>query len=566
MLGECLGVASAALAVAFVNFRLWAMSISVPLFPENDGVYYLMLTRMLGRENTYLHSAHLGYPYGFDLTDYAEGGDNAHWFALWLVQKLGLGPIAAVNLFYLATFALVAIGAYVALRAIGVSRLVGGALGVLYSFLPYHTARGANHLMLSQYALVPLGVVVALKLLDNQLVWRTRRFVAAAALMVGLASTGVYGLAFIGLLVAVAALFGSLNTRSRRPLAVGVALLAIGGTMFIVNTSPSLLARLRHGRNAEVANRSPFDTERFGLRPAQLVLPRTHHRIDAVAARAEGWRGDVVPSEDGQQLGIVGAVGLLVALGTLALGALGQRRGAVFDRVARLGLLAAVSIAVGAVSGVSLLLAMFGFREVRSWNRIVVVIGFCALATVGLAMDRFLTRHPSKSRGRTLGIVVIVTLVGLADQTSSFDTPNHKALAAKHGETGGFYEDLFARAPQSVPQCLGGRSGAIFTWPFRPFPEGGYFTYDAALGYVYQPDLQFGFGYMRGRHPDYAANFVRERPAEWIPELSRNFGVLVIDNAQADSAPPTSALATILGDPFASTERFSAYGLPCPTQ
>jgi hypothetical protein len=70
---------------------------------------------------------------------------------------------ATVNIFFVLTFAAVAVSMLLVLRALGISRGVAAVIALLYTFLPYHFARGVPHLFLSAYWVVPLAGYLVLR-------------------------------------------------------------------------------------------------------------------------------------------------------------------------------------------------------------------------------------------------------------------------------------------------------------------------------------------------------------------------------------------------------------------
>ena len=73
-----------------------------------------------------------------------------------------------VNVFFLLTFPLVGLAAYLVLRRLTLSRPVAIVCSILYTLLPYHFARGEVHLLLSAYYVVPLGAYLVLAVLGDR--------------------------------------------------------------------------------------------------------------------------------------------------------------------------------------------------------------------------------------------------------------------------------------------------------------------------------------------------------------------------------------------------------------
>jgi hypothetical protein len=544
---EAVVVALVAAAIAAVLLSVWNAHWEEPFSYDGDALYYAMVGKTIARYGTYLHNPHLGWPFGQNLADYPEGGDNLNWFSLAATQLVTGSTWTAMNVLYLASFGAVAATAHVVLRLLGVRRVLAGAVAVLFSFLPYHFARAEAHFNLSAYFMVPFAVLIALLLLSDdppltkrtdaggwRLDWRSRRtwlVLLAAAL---LASTGSYYFVFAVLLFVVAAVANALSGGGWRPIVAGAVIVACSLGVFALNVSPSIAEIVRHGTAPGAVVRSPTETELYGLRISQLYAPRENHRIAGLAELAADSQGKVVPSERGQQLGIIGAVGLTIIIGLFVLSAVARRRtGWWGSRLARLlvglGLLAGACMAVGAISSYSLLLSAAGLRNIRAWNRISVVIGFCALAAVALLVDRLATRlarrRPSAAPMVAAGLGVVLLAIGLFDQTSPADRPGYADVHRRYSSDEAFFQAVADRLPPGT---------AVFELPHVPFPEvapiGSTQAYDQARGFVFQPQLAWSYGFMRGRHPEYPLAFKNQSTDEWMTSLaSIGFRGLVID-------------------------------------
>jgi hypothetical protein len=566
---EAVVVGVVAIAIAAVLLSIWRAHWEEPFSYDGDALYYAMVGKTIARYGTYLHNPHLGWPFGQNLSDYPEGGDNLNWFSLAATQSVTGSTWTAMNVLYLASFGAVAAAAHVVLRLLGVRRVLAAAVALLYAFLPYHFARAEAHFNLSAYFMVPFAVLIGLMLLSDdppvtrrtesrgwRLDWRSRRtwlVLLAAAL---LASTGTYYFVFAMLLFLVAAVVNALSGGGWRPIVAGAVIMAVSIGVFAINVSPSIVEIIRHGTAPGAVVRSPTETELYGLRISQLYAPRENHRIAGLAELSEDSQGTVVRSERGQQLGIIGAVGLTIILGLFVISAVARRRTGWWEsRLARLlvglGLLAGACMVVGAISSYSLLLSAAGLRNIRAWNRISVVVAFCALAAVALLVDRLATRlarrRPSSAPLWAAGLGVALLALGLFDQTSPADRPDYADVHGRYSSDEAFFQAVADRLPPGT---------AVFELPHVPFPEVAPIeatqAYDQARGFVFQPQLAWSYGFMRGRHPEYPLAFKNQPAEQWMTALaSIGFRGLVIDRyGYPDNAAALEAdVARLVGAP-----------------
>jgi len=552
---EAGAVGLVAVAIACIFLSVWNAHWQEPFAYDGDAMYYAMVVKTIGRYGTYLHNPHLGWPFGQNLADFPEGADNLNWFALAGGQFLTGSAFTAMNLFYVASFGAVAGVAHAVLRVLGVRRLVAGAVGLLYTFLPYHFFRNETHLQLSMYFMVPVAVLIALWLLSDEppltvrtddggwrFAWRSRRTWLILVAVALLASGGAYYFAFAMLLFVVAAVARALSGGGWRPVLAGAVLVGVGLGVFALSVSPSIVERIRHGSPPGVGERTPTETELYGLRISQLYAPRTDHRVPTLARLADDSTGEVVPSENGQQLGVMAAAGLSFILVVFVISALRRNASGWWARptgrlLIGLGFLALVSMLVGAISSYSFLLSAAGLREIRAWNRISIVIAFCGLAAVAVVADRVVARLSARRPGAAPlvagGMAVLLLAVGLFDQTSSADRPDYAGIHRRFASDEAFFHAVADRLPSGTP---------VFELPHVPFPEvppvNGTAAYDQARGFLFEPQLAWSFGFIRGRHPEYPFAFEGRPAQEWLTDLvAVGFRGLVIDRqGYADGA------------------------------
>jgi phosphoglycerol transferase len=538
---EALGIALATVLVMVLGLRLWKASWGVPFVYgtdpgtvsvyAGDAPFYLMLVQSMIVHGTYATNASLGAPFGQELHDLPHGLDNLQFAVLGLLGKITGSPAATVNLYFLLTFVAVALTAHFVLCALGLRRATAAALAIVYTFLPYHFARGNAHLLLSGYFMVPIAVLLVLRVCSDRPPFLARaddgrwRLSGAASTWLWLvacvciASTGPYYAAFTVFFLVVAGLFEWLAGRGRRALGAAAVAAAAILAMGLVNLAPSLAYWARHGTNTNVAGRSAHETETNGLKISELVLPFDGHRIPVFRDVAERAARDTpVRSENGQQLGVVGALGFvgLLGVGLVALVGHGRRRpgatwpstpvGTMPEVLSRLSLLTIVACVTAAVSGFSLLIAALGGREIRSWNRISIFLGFFALIAVGHGLDRGLDRLDARLARRrgarrrlplvrtaVLGAVVVVALL---DQVTPAVVPAYAATKARWDSDRAFASAITERLPAGA---------AVFDLPYVRFPEAGtvYGTgpYDEARGFIHTGGrLAWSFGVTVGRN------------------------------------------------------------------
>lgn len=569
------GVAVVAITLACVAcaLRLWRADLSVPLryTPVDDTKFYLMLVKGIIDHGWYLTNSSLGAPFGQQLNDYPQGGDNLSLLMIRGLALLSSNPALVANLFFLLTFALVSLSSYFVLRRLGVSVAVATVVSVLFSLLPYHFFRGESQLLLSAYYSVPLSALLFLELLDGRAMFAGRRSLATIGLCVVIGSANAYYATFALALIVAATLVAAV-LRRWRPARDGALIVVLVLATLAMNLAPSLLYAAVHGpdpavqRSAAADQRSPYALD---LRPTSLIVPVPDDRIAPLRRIGSGYDRAVAPAYCETcyaSLGVVGTVGLgwlgVCVLAALvgATGLFGSRR---LFRHAGAGV--AIAIAVGTAGGLGSVFELVITPDVRAWNRISVVIAFLSLLAVALLLDAGVQRLRARRRGTALaGLVLAAVLAfGVFEQTTAQDVPAYAADARQWHSDGVFVAEIEARLP---------RDASVFQLPYVPFPEGypntpvggsvaTYATkYEPLRGYLHSSTLRWSYGAIKGRPADWASRLAGRPLSYLLPAVTAaGFDGLWVDPAGFEPAIATrvrGALRSLLGvAPLISPDR-----------
>ena len=272
-------VAIAALVILVPVLELWDADLDVPLAYvrgdpgvytyEPDAPFYEMLAKG-GIDNLWFFTnPDLGAPFHQQLFDFPVGLDNLNLVGLKVLGTVTGDVGATVNIFFVLTFAAVAVSMLLVLRALGASRGVAAVIALLYAYLPYHFTRGVPHLFLSSYWVVPLAAYLVLRVAsasppftterDDGAGWRVRVWSGWGWLWllacVAIASSGAYYAAFTLLFLVVLGAVDFIARRRRRVLAsAAIAIVAIGA-IAAVNLAPTFvyMARARPGHRGGAA-------------------------------------------------------------------------------------------------------------------------------------------------------------------------------------------------------------------------------------------------------------------------------------------------------------------------
>ena len=517
---DLLGLAVLAFVVAIVVLHAYDADWGYLIGKDGEGgdVTYSSAYLFKGSVDNawYLHNQFLDAPFGLDLHDFPA----PDLVAFGMIKLLGLftGTWARIeNLYFLGSYPVTAVVAFVALRHFGIRRALAGAAAIAFAFLPYHQMRGFGHIFFGcTYWQAALTAVLAAWLAEDRpffvatrtgsrlprlVLDRVSATALALALVVGMTGMVYYPYFSVGCLL-VGAVSGALATRSWTPLLRGAVTVGVIGAGLAVDLAPTMLYQLREGRVAS-APRSSGDAETFALKLTDLVLPPQGHRLGALSTFRKGY--DAVAPLTNENvtayLGVVAVVGLLILAFLLFFPRNANAKLPEGDdgRAARLLVLfarcSAFSFLLGTVGGLGSLVAFTVFNKVRSYNRISPFIAFFCLAAVALVAEQALRRmkRGDVARGTAWVGAVAVTLVALWDQTISGPGEWKKAYR-RQDDLLNYYRGVEASLPADA---------AVFELPFMPFPEGptqGELTsYDESEPYLFTKRLHYSFPSMPGR-------------------------------------------------------------------
>lgn len=512
--------AVATVAAVTVLLRLWEADIRIPLHQGGDTNFCAMVVKAIKEQGWYFRNPSLGAPFEQQMYDFPIGGDNLQLFAMRLIAYLPFSYGTILNLYYIATYPLVAISAAIVLRWLGTSRWTSVVISCLFALLPYHFARNQSHLFLSGYYGVPLGGFLAFRTLrgwtfrDGYLVndrgrdrgERRKRIALTVALCAIVGSASSYYAAFSVVMVAAASVAAGTRFRSKACATTGAVVASTIIVVMAANVLPNVWYRTQNGVNEEVAHREAAESEVYSLKIAQILVPTSHHRVDALARLGQRYGEFPLQSEGGPSLGTAGALGMLFLLGVAVLGGVGAiAPRSSLTRFQPLAFIVIVSVLLSTTGGISSLIALLVTPQFRGWNRISVFIAFASLAAVGLALDGLLWRA-SRREGRSARrlpaprrwiapvTLALVLVLGALDQTSTNIIPNYSAAAAEYKSDA----DFIAELERSLPA-----RAMVFQLPIRPFPEVpplfGLADYDHLRGYLHSQTLRWSYGGMKGR-------------------------------------------------------------------
>lgn len=521
-----------AIACAILVLQIWDLKwLYIPFNYCGDPMYWgdslflSMIIKSIITSGWYFTNPSIGVPGGYFLADFPIL-ENFQCAVIKLFSLCSSNWALIYNLFFLLGFPLITLSALFVFQRIGICYPFALTASLLFSFLPFRLLRAEMHLFLTSYYLIPLAVWLATIVHQNICCFKeakSRIFYAITCILLGL--HGIYYTYFSMFFILISGIISSYNKTTWKPLKHASVFLLLIGTSTLCNSLPTIIHQFSHGANPEPVKRPPYDTEVFGLKIVQLLLPVDNDRLFSKWKNEYNHHAFFVNENTTSTLGLIGSLGFLSLLGNILLKRKESHFNPTLETFTHLNFSALLLATIG---GFSSFISYFLFPGIRCYNRISVFIAFFSLAAFFLLLQKRI-HNPKLLWGWSLFLLA----VGLFTQSS-----NHNALPPKMAATIREYknDEVFI---QKIEQLLPPGS-KIFQLPYLSFPEGSSHrmtSYDHFKGPLHSHFLQWSFGAVKGRATDLWQRKVSSLEApEMIKELiKKGFTGLYIDrNGYAD--------------------------------
>lgn len=459
----------------------------------------------------------LGFPDGFNAFFSAQI-DVSSAFVISVLALVVRDGILLLNVFYLLTFAAVALTGYLFFRTLRTRPSVAAFVAVLLSLLPYHFLRiSSGHAFLANYWAIPLVGIMVLMVAgprtDPFRAWaqrgRTRRsrilrsVAPGVVLALLVASTGgyyyVFAVLILGTTWAVSTVAGVLSRERLGVLAVSsipvLALVAfVGLSLFFF----SLDFGDRH--SPYFTTRIVGESEIYAGKLILLGLPWAGSGLPFASDLLASYvrQSGVMPTTEPPGLSVLASLALLVTLLALPITAISGGRAITATAVGRffsdarvriLAVATLVALLFYTVTGLGIVVSLVAGPTIRAWSRVSIVIAVLVLGVLALLLDRITAKFAARKV-----VVAVLAVVAVMDQVSG------AVAAVPTGPTSDTEMHAFvARADELLDDGCG-----VVELPLKSFPDSGKIgalaDYDEALPYLATEDghLRWSYGAVKG--------------------------------------------------------------------
>ena len=522
-------------AIALLSFgtlacvlKLWNMDLSVPFEYEWDATEKLRWVKSLLDNSWAYENQFLGAPGVQQLYDFPVCGLAAVPSAMIKLLSLFSSDAAVcTNLYYLATFPLIAVVSLAVFRNLEFEWDISFFCSLLFTFTPFHFLRGETHIFHASYLPVPLLILVSywiysrsddlFRMTGPKPSGCSLRFLVSA-LVCTLTALFQYVFAVFGaFFMLLAGTASSLQTRRWRPVIISGVLALLMVVVILLLLTPIKSFTSEAGTNG-LGTRNPAEAEVYGLKIVQLVLPVRDHRIPALDRFRKSYdaKAPCVNENGTASLGIVASIGLLLAL-VWTLSSCPAREAHREDQKRFVAFMVVGAILLSTTGGLASLMAFGVNPTMRTPNRISIFIAFLCILAVGIFLESIKIRLGTSIWKRGIFSIALIVLFigGVLDQTSeswsiranpSVSDEKRELFRSRYpwGEHTGYawsYEEdrEFVRQVESLLE----QDALVFQLPYVPYPEMGMVNrmldYEHFRPYLHSRSIKWSYGAVRNR-------------------------------------------------------------------
>lgn len=522
-----------ALATTAISYYLLGgahLDLHVPLSYSLDGLLNLRLIKLLIDGNWIYQSSITGYPFTSYFYDYPIP-DTGSLFVLKIISNITKDPSETLNLYFLAGFPLNALVSYAVLQKFSITKTLSFIGSLLFTLAPFHFLR-INHLFFTWYFVSPILTWYSYKIFLGSALFLERdisyfhRFLHVT-ILAAISLFGVYYALFGVIMILITGTVATLQHRSWKNIYTATLAASIVSLGVLINIAPSIYYKIQHGSNQEVAQRQASESEIYGLKLSQLLLPHPGHRSRALSNITQGYESSfpLVNENAYSSLGIVGSIGFLALLIALLIR---NKNLKIDNRIYFFGLLTYTLLFFSTIGGFSSLFAIFISPMIRGWNRVSIFIEFLSISAFTIIFDKLLKKTADHRFHSAIMVLAPMALlfIGLWDQTARPCVSCIQDIKLEFTSDQNFVRDIEKTEPTGT---------AVYQLPYMPFPEVAPLNqlpdYGLFRGYINSSQFKWSYGGMKGREGDFFYRALSQQPIshQLVVLKKLGFGGIYID-------------------------------------
>lgn len=480
-------------------FRPWSLNWRIPFSYDGDALLGLSAIKSIIDNGWIGFNPYLGAPFGSNSYDF-PGADSFFWLILKLFTYISKDPNLIFNLFYLMGFGFIFYATFVCARHQKLNIYFAITIALIFTIQPYHFLRGTQQLFLATYFVIPLATSLILDICGWASENSTNKRLSTNhyLILIVVGSCGIYYAFFSILFLSLVGLSSFGEKKHRQIFFAACQAVAMITLVVLINLIPTFVLHLSLGTNELVAKRSVIESEIYGLRMTQMLLPIWGHQNSFMALINHKYQDHIVITEaTSSALGLVGSIGFILLLIRTFFYPHKSLNSWRLGYLAKLNLFAYLYSTVG---GLGVIFAFVVMPEFRALNRISIFIAYFSLLGLFIFLQSNLDRVSlSKNKHKAIVCLLSIFLIAIAfyDQVPVGAQGENPVIRNKFIEDQAYFDQIESMLPAG---------SMIYQAPYVGYPETpplnkeGYL--EMLVPYIHSKTLRWSYGGFKGREGD----------------------------------------------------------------
>ncbi len=438
--------------ILFIYMKLQNKDLTVPFEYSGDvmGVFSEIKNMTLG--NSLFFNPNIAAPFGSNQA-LANKGYLLHYFVIYIIGIFTKNSALILNLFYLISYGLVAITAYISFKLLKINSLIASLLAIIYSFLPYHFFRYEQHIYLGSYYTVPLACVVLVWMLLDEDVKGIKKIkeIFSHKMLLSLFFSFLIGIsdfyytAFFLIFLCFVTFCKIIKEKNLKYILYSVLNIfsSLLGILFCY--LPLIFDILRDGiKIVQYSDRSVGGIDYYSLKISQLLMPIQNHQIYFLRNIREVFDSSFtyITENSMSSLGVILSIGFILSIIFIFVGKQNSERNKFINTLGKLNIFAVLLSING---GLSAFIAFFFTAVIRCYTRTSVFIAFFSALVIGcILQDAYYFLYRKKCGKRVIYVLSICIII-----FASIDQiPKDVAMGSKFNPEIGKYETTISSVKQ----------------------------------------------------------------------------------------------------------------------
>ncbi len=499
------------LVYVLVISRIWEMDVTVPPGFSGDGILGITIFKSLIKDGIrgLFFCENLGAP---DISSFIDTPfiDFDLVIEVLLVSRIVRNVNAVFYVCYFLTYPLSALTMYLLAGKITDNTFYRVVISIAFAITPYHTMRAMGHITLSHYYVVPIGIYLMLLISEEEFCrivperyLKEKQWWKIFAMFFGCFVLGMSNIyyAFFGLLCMGMGVLYKLGRNKNVSIFLKEAVLVyVELTGVLLGVSPKIVYSVINGNNADTVVRQSLETEIYGLKIIQLLLPYGGSRLELYRNINETYTENALNINENMSatLGLIATIGFVLSCVWLISKMIRVNNEMIQVNDQRMSLIALTILTIilySTIGGFGTVVSYFITPEIRCLNRASIVIVCLCLCTNAVFLET-ISKRMSEVGKRILALVLIVVQLFAIYSETSFAANNWQETAKEtNKELIAFFDSI---EDDVEDQAM------IYQLPFMGFPENvpiyDMNDYEPAIAYLYTSSLRWSYGGIRGRN------------------------------------------------------------------